>query len=173
MRRNLSNVAQIDFANTIMEDVSRMTITRAECKAGAALLMSSRLFFQGMKYEFEDDDRTNNPGSSSSTKAAFYSYRQDATNHRNKKCTMELDAAYCVVPSEDLGKCDDDDDDGQSDMVNDLWNRFISGIRRVSDVLPVSDETGAGCLGFTQKAFRSLGCPDWQTTQEEWILCPV
>ena len=171
MRRNLSNIAQIDFANTIMEDVSRMTITRAECKAGAALLMSSRLFFQGMKYEFEEDDRTNNPDFSS-TKVAFYSYRQDVTNHRNKKCTMELDAAYCVVPSEVLGKCDDDYD-GQSNTGKDLWDTYISSIRRVSDVLPVSDETGAGCLGFTQKAFRSLGCPDWQATQEEWILCHV
>lgn len=159
MRRNLSNIGQVDFSNTIMEDVSRMTVSRAECKAGAALLMSTRLFFAGMRYEFEENCQND------SAKIAFYSYRQDATNHRNKKCTMELDSAYGIVPAELLQL-----KDGSNNNVP--WDTFFSKIRRISDVLPVEDESGAGCLGFTLKAFQSLGCPDWlDASQSNWSLC--
>ena len=42
-------------------------------------------------------------------------------------------------------------------------------IGRLSDVLPITDETAAGTLGFTMKALRSLGCPTWEELQQ-WNL---
>lgn len=142
-----------------MTDVSRSTISRSGCKAGGALLMSSRHFFTAMKYEFQEEEL---PGG---VKLAFYSYRQDATNHRSKKCTMELGAAYGMFSKQQLQKIDEADKEFDCE-----WSNLFSGIRRVSDVIPVQDESGAGCLGFTRKAFASLGCPDWEQTQQTWIL---
>ena len=142
-----------------MIDVSRTTISRAENKTAAALIMSARQFFTGMKYEFETSTVCNE-----ALKLAFYSYRQDATNHRNKKCTLELDASYGIVNLGDF-KAD------ELDAASFDWDKHFCGIRRVSDVLPIEDESGAGALGFTQKALRSLGCPEWeQATQDAWTL---
>ena len=85
------------------------------------------------------------------THVLHVSFRQDATNARPKNCTLELDVAWSsyAVPLEQGAD----------------WHNDCHRIRRTSDVLPVGDESGIGCLAFTIKALKSLGCPTWMDLQ--------
>lgn len=141
----MSNISCDSIGKVILQDISSRSVARAECKSGAALLASSVTFFQQLHHEIVEMQ-------SSSWLVAFYSYRQDATNERRKRSTLELHTGY-VTPSEYSPGLASWDEDGAS-------------MTRLSDVLPISDETAQGTLGFTIKALKSLGCPCWNDVQE-------
>ena len=143
VRRNFSQIATMDFGRTILEDISASSICRSEIKTAATLIASARLFFAHLHASLLDV-----PSSGKHTHVLHVSFRQDATNGRPKKCTLELDVAWSSFTAESLAQGAD-------------WNTESYRIRRTSDVLPVADESGAGCLAFTLKALKSLGCPTW------------
>ncbi len=149
VRRNCSNISSDDLGRVIMEDISRKSVTRSESKAGAALLATSRMHFEQMREELSNLTET-------STAVCVYAYRQDATNDRKKRCTLELDSSYSIFDPKV--------------SVKFMGGFTSSEIRRLSDVLPISDETAAGTMGFTVRALQSLGCPTWETAQKDPVL---
>ena len=134
-----------------MQDVSGSTTSRAESKAGAALLATAKLHFEDMVRGLSDMNQ-NEVG------ICMYAYRQDATNGQKKRSTLELDSGYVA--------CAEDNDGTVS------WARDSQRLKRLSDVLCIKDETASGTLGFTFKALASLGCPTWQdiATQNETLV---
>lgn len=148
VRRNFSQISTMDFGRTILEDISASSICRSEVKTGAALIASARLFFSHLNASLMDMC-----SSETQTHVLHVSFRQDATNARPKKCTLELDAAWSSFTVQSL-------EQGAE------WHNDCHRIRRTSDVLPVGDESGIGCLAFTVKALKSLGCPTWMDLQD-------
>lgn len=143
IRRNLSNCATSDLGLVLMCDISRWTVTRAEVKASACLLASSRLFWTRWREDVL-------AGGYSTT---VIGYRQDATNsaiwNRCKLMGLEMDASYI----HGLDMEDYEDIDSEDFAYN----------KRLADVLPVHDETGIGTVMMSQKMLDSLGCPTWKT----------
>ena len=143
IRRNLSNCATSDLGLVLMCDISRWTVTRAEVKASACLLASSRLFWTRWREDVL-------AGGHSIT---VIGYRQDATNsaiwNRCKLMGLEMDASYIHgLEMEDFEDIDSED---------------FACNKRLADILPVHDETGIGTVMMTQKMLDSLGCPTWKT----------
>ena len=145
LRRNMSNCSAQDLGLVLLEDTSKNTVLRAECKAEAALIASSRAFFERWHQDVYDGPTISE--SSPAVAFTFLHYREDATNHRQKMMALELHAAYTISKAEDLDQVTFDD--------------FLS-IKRLADVVPVTDGTGLGTLAMTQKMLSSLGCPTWQ-----------
>ena len=150
IRRNLSNISAEDLGLVVMQDVSKHTVLRAECRTGAALLMNSRNFFQ----EWLHHDSC---GGESSTSFLFVQYRQDATNsskHRQKMSALEIDASFAVCTDEEM---------------SDLTPSDMSRIRRLADIQPVHKgyETGVATMALTKKMLQSIGCPTWDHFLDE------
>ena len=143
IRRNLSNCAARDIGLVVLEDTSKSTVLRAECKVGAALIASGRLFFEHWRQSVFHSQCMH-----SSTAVAFtvLHYRQDATNHRHKMISMELEASYCLAQIDEVGFVEQTD---------------FSRLKRLSDVIPVTDGTGLGTLALSEKMLTSLGAPTW------------
>jgi hypothetical protein len=141
VRRNLSNISQLDLGYVIRDDVSRWTVSKAEIHTAAALLANTWLFFQRLLQELQQAGSTSAASAdspSSSFSISICATRQDATNKGKKVALMELDSAYItdVTPAE-------------AHTIS--WADFTK-IRRVSDVLQIEDETAEGTVGFTKKA---------------------
>ena len=150
-------------------------MARCEVQAATALQASSHCFFQHMLYEFSLEDERSRLHTAP-LKIAWYAYRQDATNGRDKYSTMLLDAAFVNL---DVGvnahvdaesHHDTDDPDAKNTFIK--WWDTATTISRTSDILPIDDETGRGCFAFSHKAFASLGCPT-PADYYEWSKTPV
>ena len=146
VRRNLGNASAEDTGLMILHDISKQSILRSECRAGAALIASARNFFREWQYE---DDHMNDD----ETSFLFLQYKQDATNaskHRQKMQAMEINAAYLIAKQSELADVTDSD---------------FSGIRRLADVVPVHDGygTGVGTVALSRKLLLSLSAPTWET----------
>lgn len=147
IRRNLSNISTHDLGFVILDDASRWTVMRAELKASACFVASSRLFFERMHHDLFSV--TNTGGFS----VSFVASRQDATNGREKVACAEIEAAYA--------------DNMQASEIGGMTWQHFHHICRASDVLPIEDETGHGTIGFSLKAHNSIGCPTYVTFNEE------
>ena len=88
LRRNLSNVSAHDLGFVTLDDASRQTVVRAELKASACFVASSRNFFGRMQHDLFS---VTNAGGFS---VSFVASRQDATNGREKVACAEVEAAY-------------------------------------------------------------------------------
>ena len=143
----MSNCSAQDLGLVLMEDTCKSTVLRAECKVGAALIASSRVFFEHWKHDMFDGPHRDTDASLQSTIGlTFLHYREDATNHRQKMVALELHAAYLVADRAALAEVSFHD---------------LSAVKRLADVIPVQDATGIGTLALTEKMLRSLGCPTW------------
>ncbi|CAE7792673.1 unnamed protein product [Symbiodinium sp. CCMP2592] len=159
IRRNMSNCSAEDLGLVIMDDCSKQTVLRAECRSGAALMASAHQFFQQRDSELSDrhneDDRCS---------FLWLQYREDATNsskHRSKMTALELQASYVVAARHDLPR---------------LSPKDLTCIRRLADVLPVHRGDGPATLALCKKMLESLGCPTWDTFVEQHeagVVCPV
>ena len=142
IRRNMSNCGAQDLGLVILEDTCKSTVLRAECKTGAALIASSRVFFEQWRRDIYDCP-------CESFAFTVLHYRQDATNHRHKMMALELHAMYAVVPA------------AASELLETIGPADFMSIKRLADVVPMKDGTGAGTLAITEKMLASLGCPTW------------
>jgi len=147
VRRNLSNISCHDLGFVILDDASHQTVARQEIKAGAAFIANARLFFSRMQHDLFSVK------SLGGFYVSFVALRQDATNGKQKVAAAEVEAAYL-------------DDVQEYEMSGVTWENY-NRICRVSDVLPIKDESGPGALGFTLKACKSLGCPTFETFKIE------
>ncbi|CAE7303869.1 unnamed protein product [Symbiodinium sp. KB8] len=158
VRRNMSNIATDDLGRVILTDISRTSVSRSESKAAASLQMTSRMFFESIDELLRQpahgsSERSDeSPGPRGPTGFAFYSYRQDATHHRIKKSTLELETGIII--------------DHQEYNHRTPFMDTARTLRQLSDVLNITDETSAGTLAFTRKALASLGCPFMDTIQD-------
>lgn len=79
IRRNLSNISAEDLGLVIMDDASKQTVLRAECRTAAALIANARLFFQ----DWKDDEAVALTGphvqahSAKTAKSSFFSCNTD------------------------------------------------------------------------------------------------
>ena len=145
----MSNISADDLGRVILTDISRNSVCRAESKSAASLLMTSRMFFETIEEEIR-----HTPGLEG---LCFLSYRQDATHHRLKKSTLELEVGFLALQEQPEPRVP--------------FMQIAKSLRQLSDVLNVEDETGSGTLAFTAKALSSLGCP-FVDTFLEWNKCP-
>ena len=158
IRRNLSNIGTADLGPTLLMELSRWTVARAEVKAGACLLASSRLFWESWAASIRDAE-------SDTRSLTVISYRQDATNgscwQKSKLTALEMEGAFVAgVSGDDLHVAPDSE---LCDSVFDDKPLPIFGrIKRLADVLPVEDSSGKGTLGMTEKMMASLACPTWR-----------
>ncbi len=131
---------------------------------GTALQASSHCYFQHMLYEFsKEDEHSGSRLHTAPLKIAWYAYRQDATNGRDKYSTMLLDAAFVNLDVDVNVHANATEnhklhDPNAKDTFIKWWDTATT-ISRTSDILPIEDETGRGCFAFSHKAFTSLGCP--------------
>lgn len=139
-------------------DLSGRSVGRAESKTGGALMASAKMHFEFMREEIVSMATKNKKAGWG---ICMHSYRQDATNDKRKRSTLELESSYLVATSEELKK----------DSVS--WGQHGLHLRRLSDVLCIEDETAAGTLGFTKKALASLGCPTWDDIKRMNQQSPV
>ena len=156
IRRNMSNCSAEDFGLVIMDDCSKQTVLRAECRSASALIASSRLFFKEWMSERCDCHNANDRHC-----FLWLQYREDATNsskHRSKMTALELQASYVMATTEDLPLLTPQDN---------------ACIRRLADVLPVHRGDGPATLALCKKMLESLGCPTWDTFLEQHELCGV
>lgn len=132
-----------------------------------------------MLYEFSlEDELSGSRLQTAPLKIAWYAYRQDATNGRDKYSTMLLDAAFVNLNldvgvntyAEPESHHKKDAPDAKNTFIN--WWDTATTISRTSDILPIDDETGRGCFAFSHKAFVSLGCPT-PADYYEWSKTPV
>ena len=75
IRRNFSNIATSDLGAVRLEDISRFTVARSECRTGSALLASSRMWFSALYADICDPHNAQDGFSLN-----IYSWKQDATN---------------------------------------------------------------------------------------------
>ena len=142
-----SNCSAQDLGLVLMDDTFKSTVLRATCKVGAALIASSRLFFEHWKRDMFDGPRWDTDASlQSAIGLTFLHYREDATNHRHKMVALELRAAYLIADRAALEEVSFHD---------------LSAVKRLADGIPVQDARGIGTLALTEKMLRSLGCPTW------------
>ena len=146
LRRNMSNCSAQDLGMVLLQDTSRSTVLRSECKVGAALIADSRLFFERWQQELCHGPHLSE--GKPSVSLTFLHYREDATNHRHKMMALELHAAY-VVSSQD------------ADALAAISMEHLSSMKRLADVVPVSDGSGLGTMRMSEKMLSSLGCPTW------------
>ena len=143
IRRNLTNCASSDLGLALMADVSRWTVTRAETKAAACLVESSRQFFRRWRECIMEKGHS----------VTVLGYRQDATNSniwaKSKLIALELDASFAFGLQED------------SDFARISHTDFFS-LKRLADVIPCKDESGPGTLMSSLHLLQSLGCPTWE-----------
>ena len=142
VRRNCSNVSCQDFGRVLATDISGPTVARSEMKAGSGLIASARLFYQNMHVKM-------NTWQNETWGLVLHAYRQDCTNGHRKVCVLELQSAYAI--SNNNGRVDS-------------WDDF-QHIKRLSDLVQIGDESGAGCIDSTLKSFKSLGAPSWRDVQ--------
>ena len=114
-------------------------------------MASSRHFFSYLREEFCNTDEF---------KVAAYSYRQDATNSKDKVTCMEMDVAYLVGF------------DGKQD-ITDFDMGWFARLKRVSDVVRVENSTGHGTAAMALKSMGSLGCDAIQEDIRnlDWSCC--
>ena len=147
VRRNLSNIATQDFGKTILDDISRYTVSRCEVKAAAAFTASCHEHFD----RISQFCRHAPPGH---MVANVIAHRADATNsgiwQNRSLCCMEVEAAFMGVSSSIIGRQDFN------------WQRMVSTIKRVADVLPVEGKGGDWAIGMHCKHMASLNCPSFQ-----------
>lgn len=138
IRRNLGNSSAQDLGLQIMCDVSKQSVLRAECRTGASLLASSRLWFQEWQFEDAQIDLQ-------SKSFVFIQYREDATNHKHKLTAMEVAASWANASS---------DEELQQFRAKDF-----TSIRRLADVVPVHCGDGPSTLSLSKKMLEtSLFC---------------
>lgn len=151
IRRNLSNIATSDIGLTLMMDLSRWTVARAEVRAGACLLSSARCFWK----EWMDSVLEGSSHSSQHYSLTVIAYRQDATNssvwNRCKLTALELQASFI----HSLVRHEDGDFDSE---CNFNFNR----LKRLADILPVLSGSGKATVLLAEKMLSSLGCPTWR-----------
>ena len=147
LRRNLTNCAAQDLGLVLLQDTSKSTVLRSECKVGAALVADSRIFFERWQHDVYHGPHLSEDYPS--VTLTFLHYREDATNHRHKMMAMELHAAY-VVSSQD------------ADALSAIGMEHMSSMKRLADVVPVSDGSGLGTMKMSEKMLSSLGCPTWR-----------
>jgi hypothetical protein len=145
----MSNISTESIGKVILQDVSYRSVSRCESKAGAALMATSKAHFEQVQHEISTIE-------AGSWMLCFNSYRQDATNERRKRSTLELHSGF-ITPSDRRASTRKD---------TTTWDQDGFSLTRLSDVLPISDETAAGTVGFTAKALKSLGCPTWDVIQK-------
>ena len=139
----MSNISCEDMGRVILQDISARSVARCESKASAALQATARLHFEQLHHRLVSMDETE-------WAISVYSYKQDATNDkRRKRSTLELDTGFLFGRFDEPGHA--------------TWESDAVTLKRLSDVLPITDETAAATLGVTLKAFSSLGCPSWDT----------
>ena len=159
IRRNFSNVATADIGALLLEDISRFTVVRSECKAGNALVASARLFYHWLYVELTS------PCLPETFRLVVHSYRQDATNSgilkRSKLNALILHTA-CLRQHRDLK-------DLSWNTWGDDWNvhDWFDTIIRVADVLPVRGSTSETTVSQTLKHLASLGCMSWKDIQQD------
>ena len=149
LRRNIGNVASSLLGHVILTDVSASTVCRSEVRAAAALIASTRTFFQMLRETFRTpaDAMDEHPSC-----VAVYSWRQDATNsgvwRRSKLSALELEAFYT-----DAAGC---------------WATACQGhsLRRIADVQKIEDGTAKATVALTLKQLESLGCPTFLEFQD-------
>lgn len=176
LRRNLTNIAAYQIGVALMEDISKDTVARAEIQAAAALIASTRAFFNVMKETLQERhaitlEDTDAPvdalidrGSACGLNLVVIGWMNDATNsgvwQRRKLHSVILDACHCPRPDGKLlqqymkGECD--------------WgDLFIHSSRGVSDVLPVDDGTAPGTLSLLRKQLSNMGCVLWDEVPQD------
>ena len=135
-----------DLGKVILDDISGSTVSRCELKCGAALIADAQLFMEIMKHSMQDQRNTG-------FGIFLHSYRQDATNGRDKVVALELHSSYVSNFQED----------GENDLS---WGHFCH-LKRLADLGVVGDESGAGCVGITLRGLKSLGCPSWRELRDQ------
>ena len=104
IRRNFSNIATADLGAVLLEDISRFTVVRSECRTGSALIASARMWFAAIYSEICDARVM-----AGKFGVCIHSYKQDATNSGilkgSKLAALILRSAYlkCAqeLPEED------------------------------------------------------------------------
>ena len=163
IRRNFSNISTEDIGAVLLKDLSRFTVTRAEVRAGTALVASSRLFFHSLYHDLVS------PGKVSEFRFAFHSFKQDATNSGlmkgSKFCALVLRSCYLrkTIPGQETTGSDIEWDDFDVDD-------WVETLVRVSDVLPVRDGSSEATVSQTLKQLDGLGATTWKKIAEEPFL---
>ena len=145
VRRNFSNISCADFGKTILDDISAKTVSRSEQKMGACLIAAARLFHEQMKHDMREM-------SGDGFSIAVHAYRQDATNGKRKVSAVEIETMYKCGISEAQA----------STLACDDFRRH----KFISDLLPVGDESGPGCVGITLRGFECQSCPTWRDIRD-------
>lgn len=150
LRRNLANLAATDLGLVILTDVSRWTVCRAEIKASACLVSSSRAFWQSWLEQISVSAEHANCESRSTSSCTIISHAQDGTNravfNKQKLQTMIMEGHFAVVSR-------------STPNTDQQWQ----SIRRLSDVLPILNGTGRATAEMSHKLLSSLGCPTWHS----------
>ena len=145
VRRNLGNTSCSSIGCVLLQDISKDTVARAECKTGSALVASARAWYQSAMADLD--------ASADEFNLVVHGFRSDATNsgiwQRRKLWSMELESLVLAAVPEDTSTLDRD------------WLSGFDHIKRMSDVNAVGDPSGQGALGQLLKGFASLGCPTW------------
>ena len=176
IRKNFSNIAQADLGATILEDLSRFAISRAETRTGTALVASSRLWFQ----EVYQDLVAPSNNDSYPFRLYIHSFREDATNsgilRQSKLGALILRSGTL----RDFFSGEDSSELNGSSNLGDLsnggleidWDAFtcrdwFDSIVRVADILPVEGSSSEITVGQTLKQLESLGCITWKQIQQD------
>lgn len=163
LRRNVANVASTEMGLSIMVDVSRWTVTRAELKTAACLVASSRLFWRYWYEQIWSSSQSSPDSPEDTFSCTIVHYSQDATNraifNRQKLQSVIVEGHYVVV-SQTKAKA-------QNNAAGTKTNSFAhvnwQSIKRLSDVLPVVDGTGKATAEMSHKLLSGLGCPTWRS----------
>lgn len=167
IRRNLSNIATADIGAVLLQDISRYTVTRSECRAGNSLVASARLWYNYVYGEITT-------GGNDSFSLVVNCFKEDATNSNILKGAK---LAGLILRSGFLKESESMADNGfQSSCADWRFEDWFEEIVRVADVLPVDGSTSEATVSQTLKQLECLGCISWKKVQSDtalqrWLVC--
>jgi hypothetical protein len=138
IRRCFCNIAAGNVGNSLLQDISRQTVTRAEVTTGGAMAASTRSFHAVQERWAVQSE---------APVISCFSFQGDATNSSvwqgSKLSGLHLTSAYIAVST-------------------DACCRFSSYARMTSawaDPQRVAGSDGPSAFGMVRKQLQSLGCP--------------
>lgn len=160
IRRNFSNISQEAFGATVLSDVSRHTVSRAESHAGTLLAARARLFYRLMRGQLPAlSVESQEEGGWS---MFLHTLRGDATNssvwQRRKLQTLEVASCYVRDPAAMAEE--------EAPLPGAWWSEMMAESRQVADLQVVADASGAGTVAMITKQMASIGCPMWDELLE-------
>eukprot|EP00959_Pyramimonas_sp_CCMP1952_P305372 6390485-Pyramimonas_sp.AAC.1 len=149
----MSNVSCADFGPTVLCEVSRQTVARAELRVGAALIAHAVNFGRCATLP-SGPPPPPLPSPTCARQVRVFSYRSDATNsgiwQRQKLVALEL-LSYAV----DIPQTADDAAHGP--MGVEWMGRAVRWMKRLSDLQAVTAGTGEATFALAQKQLAALG----------------